>query len=50
MAKRLVELGGRWFIASDNTDDPKWKKPVAVDETNQFAIHGRVRWIGSWED
>jgi len=50
MAKRLVELGGRWFIASDNKDDPKWRKPVAVDETRQFAIHGRVRWIGSWED
>jgi phage repressor protein C with HTH and peptisase S24 domain len=50
MAKRLVELGGRWFIQSDNNDDPKWRKPVAVDETRQFAIHGRVRWIGSWED
>lgn len=50
MAKRLVELGGRWFIQSDNKDDPKWRKPVAVDETRQFAIHGRVRWIGSWED
>jgi phage repressor protein C with HTH and peptisase S24 domain len=23
MAKRLVELGGRWFISSDNGDDPK---------------------------
>lgn len=50
MAKRLVELGGRWFIASDNKDDPKWRKPVAVDETRHFQIHGRVRWIGSWED
>ncbi|NII53556.1 helix-turn-helix transcriptional regulator [Luteibacter sp. SG786] len=50
MAKRLVELGGRWFISSDNKDDPKWRKPVAVDETRQFEIHGRVRWIGSWED
>ncbi len=50
LAKRLVELGGRWFIASDNKDDPKWRKPIAVDETRQFAIHGRVRWIGSWED
>jgi phage repressor protein C with HTH and peptisase S24 domain len=50
VAKRLVELGGRWFIASDNKDDPKWKKPVAVDETKEFAIHGRVRWIGGWED
>jgi phage repressor protein C with HTH and peptisase S24 domain len=50
MAKRLTDLGGRWFIKSDNTDDPKWRKPVPVDETKHFEIHGRVRWIGSWED
>lgn len=50
MAKRLIEIGGNWHIQSDNRDDPKWRKPVPVDETKQFAIHGRVRWIGSWED
>ncbi len=50
MAKRLVELGGRWFIESDNKDEPRRRKPVAVDEARQFAILGRVRWIGSWED
>lgn len=50
MAKRLVDLGGRWFISSDNREDPKWRKAVPVDATKEFEIHGRVRWIGSWED
>ena len=50
LAKRLVELGGRWFIESDNRSDPKWHKPQAIDEAKGFEIHGRVRWIGSWED
>lgn len=49
-AKRLLKLGGRWFIGSDNKNDPKWEFPQAVDETKGFEIHGRVRWIGSWED
>jgi phage repressor protein C with HTH and peptisase S24 domain len=49
-AKRLVKLGGKWFIDSDNKADPKWRRPVPVDETRGFEIHGRVRWIGSWED
>lgn len=49
-AKRLVKLGDRWFIDSDNKTDPKWKRPVPIDETKGFEIHGRVRWIGSWED
>lgn len=50
LAKQLVELGGRWFIQSLNKDDPKGRKPVPIDETKGFEIHGRVRWIGSWED
>lgn len=50
MAKQLVQLGGRWFIDSLNKDDPKWRKPVPIDEHRGFAIHGRVVWIGSWED
>lgn len=50
MAKRLVELGGKWFIDSENKADPKWRKPQAVDETRDFQVLGRVRWIGSWED
>lgn len=50
LAKRLSLLGGRWFVESLNGDDPKWRKPKLVDELKQFEIHGRVRWIGSWED
>lgn len=49
-AKRLINLGGKWFIDSDNKSDPKWKRPIPVDEAKGFEIHGRVRWIGSWED
>lgn len=50
LAKQLVKLGGRWFIDSLNKDDPKWRKPQPVDEHSGFEIHGRVVWIGSWED
>jgi phage repressor protein C with HTH and peptisase S24 domain len=50
MAKRLTQLGGRWFVESLNRDDPKWRKPQPIDEHKGFEIHGRVRWIGSWED
>ena len=50
LAKRLVQLGGRWFFESLNKDHPEGKKPRPVDETKHFVIHGRVRWIGSWED
>lgn len=49
-AKRLTQLGGRWFLESDNRNDAKWHKPVLIDEVKGFEIHGRVRWIGSWED
>lgn len=49
-AKRLINLGGKWFIDSDNKADPKWKRPEPIDEVRGFEIHGRVRWIGSWED
>lgn len=50
MAKRLVELGSRWFFAGDIKGDPKWRKRVAVIKTERFTIHGRVQWIGRWED
>lgn len=50
MAKRLVLLGGRWFIESLNKDDAKWRKPQPIDDHKGFEIHGRVVWIGSWED
>lgn len=49
-AKRLHQYGDQWFLVSDNTTDPKWRKPVLVDFNNGFEIIGRVRWIGSWED
>lgn len=50
LAKKLTNLGGRWFIESLNKDDPKWRKPVPIDEHKGFEIHGKVVWIGSWED
>lgn len=50
LAKQLTNLGGRWFIESMNKDDPKWRKPVPIDEQKAFEVHGKVVWIGSWED
>lgn len=49
-AKRLNQYGDQWFLVSDNTADPKWRKPVLIDFSNGFEIVGRVRWIGSWEN
>jgi phage repressor protein C with HTH and peptisase S24 domain len=50
-AKRLQRLGaGLIAIVSDNRDDPRWRKPVVVTDTDDFEVLGRVRWIGSWED
>jgi phage repressor protein C with HTH and peptisase S24 domain len=48
-AKRLKRFGKQWFLASDNTADPKWREPVAIEEDHDFEVIGRVRWIGSWE-
>lgn len=50
MVKRLHQYGNQWFLVSDNSADPKWRKPVPVDFTEDFEVLGRVRWIGSWED
>lgn len=50
MAKQLSLAGGRWFIDPLNKDDPKGARPQLIDEVKHFEIHGRVRWIGSWED
>lgn len=50
MAKRVISLAGKWFLSSDNADDPKWRKPRAIDETRGFQVHGRVRWVARWED
>jgi len=49
-AKRLLKLGRAWFMSSDNVADPKWRKPVPIDETKDFEVIGRVRWIAGWED
>lgn len=49
-AKRLLEIGGRWFMESLNKDDPRFRKPVPMDENAISKIHGRVVWIASWED
>lgn len=48
--KRMHQYGDQWFLVSDNTSDPKWRKPVPVDFDSGFEVLGRVRWIGSWED
>jgi phage repressor protein C with HTH and peptisase S24 domain len=48
MAKRLIDLDGRWFISSDNATDPKWSRPKSVDSTKGFEVFGRVRWVGGW--
>lgn len=50
MAKRLIKLGGMWFIDSDNKAHPQWKRPIPVDETRDFVIHGRVKWLAGWVD
>lgn len=50
LAKKLVQLGGRWFIQSINPADPTFGKPQPVDAYKHFAVHGRVRWVGSWEE
>lgn len=49
-AKRMLKLGQAWFLSSDNVADPKWRKPVPIDETKDFEVIGRVRWIAGWED
>lgn len=50
IAKQASNIGGRWFLESLNKSDPKWRKPRPIDEFKEFKIHGKVRWIGSWED
>lgn len=49
-AKRLQKIGKQWVLTSDNRENPKWRKPIAIDEHMDFEIIGRVRWVGSWED
>lgn len=49
-AKRLQKLGKQWFLTSDNRDNPKWRKPIPIEDDTDYEIIGRVRWIGSWEE
>ena len=46
-AKRLMELDGMWFAASDNREK---HKPVRLDPERGVNIVGRVRWIAGWVD
>ena len=48
--KRLQKHGDLTLILSDNRDDPQWRKPLLVKDSDDFEVLGRVRWIGSWED
>jgi phage repressor protein C with HTH and peptisase S24 domain len=49
LVKRLENIGGRWFMVSDNRDDPRWRKPVPTDDPrHDFKILGRVRWVARW--
>lgn len=48
--KRLQLHGDLVFIVSDNRDDPQWRKPVLVKDSDDFEVLGRVRWIGSWAE
>lgn len=50
LAKRIVQIGDVWCISSDNTTDPKWKKPVPIDGVRGFQVLGRVRWVAGWLD
>lgn len=50
LAKRIVQIGDVWCISSDNTTDPKWKKPVPIDGVRGFQVLGRVRWVAGWMD
>lgn len=50
VVKQLLDIGGKWHLQGLNPDDPKWRKPRPIDDQRDFKIHGRVRWIGSWED
>jgi phage repressor protein C with HTH and peptisase S24 domain len=49
LAKKLKMFAGRWHIQSLNESDPLFENPEPIDEHKGLVIHGRVRWIGSWE-
>lgn len=49
--KRCEIIDELVFFRSDNpAGDHSWRKPKRMDNpADPIAIHGRVRWIGSWE-
>lgn len=50
IAKRLMELDGKWYVKSDNESDPKWRKPKLLDLSRGLDIAGRIRWVARWVD
>lgn len=46
-AKRLMELDGMWYAASDNQER---HKPVRLNPERGVTIVGRVRWVAGWVD
>lgn len=49
--KRLhAEPGGVIRIASDNRSDPQFQDMLIEPDGDRLQVHGRVRWVGSWED
>jgi len=48
LVKRLQKIGGTWCLVSENRADPKWRKPVAVQNGDDFEIVGKVVWIARW--
>ena len=45
-----MKIGSAWFLPSDNQADSRWRKPESVDEVKDFALIGRVRWVGGWRE
>lgn len=49
--KRLhVEPGGVIRVSSDNTADLQYQDILIEPGGDRLQVHGRVRWVGSWED
>lgn len=49
--KRLFrEPDGSVRIVSDNKTNPEYQDRIVREDEPGFAVLGRVRWVGSWED
>lgn len=48
--KVLHQAGKAVVIESTNKQDPQWRRPVVVNDGDDFEVLGRMRWLGSWED